>query len=314
MKGVIFDIKRFSLHDGYGIRSTLFLKGCPLRCSWCHNPEGISKAIRLWHFPSKCLGCSSCIRSCPKNALRAQSGGEHFIVIDYQACVQNARCVEACPAGALRFDGQEITVEAAVEKLLEDKLFYQTSGGGVTISGGEPAAQYEFTSLVLKALQEEHIHTAIETSACCDAKVMTRLLKNLDLCMVDFKLSDETLHLRYTGGSNTLIKRNIPIILEECKDVLVRIPLIPGITATAENIRGIGQYLTKQKRKPVVELLNYNPLAENKYRIMDKPNGVLLGLTPLSNPEIDRLAGILTGMGLTVISPVKEQEHNPPAV
>lgn len=301
MLGNIIDIKKFTVHDGPGIRSTVFLKGCPLRCLWCHNPEGIDNKISLWYFEKKCIRCHKCIPSCGNNALSIGEGTVPHIHIDTNLCRNMGKCVEVCPTNALCFDGQEISSDEIIRILLEDKEFYEQSGGGITISGGDPTFQYAFSLEILKGCKKENIHTAIETCMHTKKDILEQFLPYTDLFIVDIKLFDSVEHQKYTGVINEQILSNFKFLTGKGVPLLVRIPLIPGITATDENIRNISRYVARINKGIPLELMNYNPLGENKYRLMNKGYDAIKCLKPLSENELDSLYQIIENEGITAI-------------
>lgn len=307
MKGKVFDIKKFAIHDGPGIRSTLFLKGCPLKCSWCHNPEGIDRDEGLWFFDRKCIRCGSCLEVCPSEALSSHDGEAAFISIDRDKCIKCGKCTEACPTTALTFDSSEMTVEEAVEKLMQDQPFYGESEGGVTISGGDPLFQHQFSREVLSLCKEQGVHTAIETSMQTTAEILDSFIGLVDLFIVDLKLMHDESHREHIGTGNQLILSNFARLVEKGADLLVRIPLIPGITASEENLRAVARYVKEQSSSVPIELINFNPLAENKYRLMGKEYAWLSKLKPFSSKELDVFYGILEEEGVPV---VRETELN----
>ena len=298
MKGKIFDIKKFAIHDGPGIRTTLFLKGCPLNCIWCHNPEGISSSMNLWFFNSKCIGCGSCIASCPKNALSRDNPEESSIIIDHQKCDKCGICTEVCPTKAISFDGWEIDVDEAVKNLLQDRLFYEKSGGGITLSGGDPMFQHEFSKAVLKECKAAGVHTAIETSMYAKEEIFESFFEFVDLFIVDLKIFDEAKHREYTGTGNKLIHANFKKLIENRRDMLVRIPLIPEITTTAENLKAIAAFVYSLSPDTEIELINFNPLAENKYRLMGKKHEYLTVMKPYTENELDEFYAVLSEQGI----------------
>lgn len=289
MTGNIIDIKKFTIHDGPGIRSTVFLKGCPLKCLWCHNPEGIENKINLWYFDSKCIKCHKCIEACPRQALSVRSDNRHHITIDRELCNACGMCAEICPTTALCFDGKKLSSDEVMRILLEDKAFYDKSGGGVTISGGDPVFQYEFAIEILKSCKKEGIHTAVETSMQVNWSILEKFIEYVDLFIADIKLFDSKEHEKYTGVGNELILSNFIKLASQKLEILARIPLIPGITATVGNIESIAKFIYSINSNIPIELMNYNPLAENKYRLMNRDYDTIKGMKPLSEKQLEDL-------------------------
>jgi pyruvate formate lyase activating enzyme len=267
MTGRIFDIKRFAIHDGPGIRTTVFLKGCGLACVWCQNPEGIGFGRDLWVKREKCIRCGACAASCPEKALSLVSGA---VRIDRGRCVFCGACTERCPPRAIQRVDREADLESLVQELILDKLFFDVSGGGVTLSGGEPLAQPEFALALLGRLKELGIHTCIETSLSAPAETIRRLPGVLDYLICDLKLMDEEAHRKFTGVSNRIILDNFRRLAGSFDRALVRVPLIPGITATEENLRGVGEFVRSCNPGMGIELLNYNWFSGSKYTLLDK--------------------------------------------
>ncbi|MFZ0281788.1 MAG: glycyl-radical enzyme activating protein [Bacteroidales bacterium] len=265
-RGVIFNIKRFSVHDGPGIRTSVFLKGCPLKCVWCHNPEGIESDITIWYNRNICISCGQCAETCPNKALSVHPSENNFIEIDRSLCKLTGDCVKTCPTGAIEFTGIVTGIDEIMNEIRKDILFYQKSGGGVTISGGEPAFQPEFCLGILKACKAENISTAIETCLYCDREVFETLLNYVDLFIVDMKIFDEVQHEKYTGRSNNIIKDNLEYLSGTGKEIIVRIPLIEGITDSVTNLNSIADFVHGLNGGIRIEHLNYNPLAKSKYQ------------------------------------------------
>jgi glycyl-radical enzyme activating protein len=301
MDGNIIDIKRFTIHDGPGIRSTVFLKGCGLRCVWCHNPEGIENSVDLWYFPRQCIQCRACLKVCPSDALWADEEGETFIWINRQRCTRCGLCVQACPTTALSFDGRRLSSDEVASTLLRDQPFYEQSGGGITISGGDPLIQHRFSEAILKRCREAGVHTAIETCLQAPWEVVESLLPVTDLFIVDLKLADPRQHLEYTGHDNELIRANYRRLAALGLDMLTRIPLIPRVTATPENIGAIARFVRECNPGGRVELINFNPLAESKYLLMNRDAGFFQDMAPLDAPELEELRRILESEGLDVV-------------
>ena len=265
---MVFDIRRFSIHDGPGIRTAVFLKGCPLRCTWCQNPEGIESAPWLAWFPNKCISCLSCVPSCPRRAI--SPGAKGRIQVDRALCDSCGACAEACPARALVIIGGSMSEDDVVKEIMTDELFYDISGGGATLTGGEPMAQADFSLEVLALLKERKVHTAIETSLLADPDSLSRVRERVDLFIVDLKLDESARHAAATGVSNDLIKSNFIFLSQAGADILVRIPLIPGFTADADNLRKIGELVARTRADIPVELINFNPLARDKYELLHR--------------------------------------------
>ncbi|MDP3179491.1 MAG: glycyl-radical enzyme activating protein [Spirochaetaceae bacterium] len=301
MDGNIIDIKRFTIHDGQGIRSTVFLKGCGLHCAWCHNPEGIENGIGLWYLDRPCIRCKICIGSCPKDALTAHEGEEPFIWINRQRCDACGLCVAACPTNALSFDGRRVSSQAVVETLLSDREFYRASGGGITISGGDPLVQQLFALEILAACRAADVRTAIETCLQGSWGTVESFLPLTDLFIVDLKLADARLHHEYTGQDNSLIKENYRRLTNLRPDTLTRIPLIPRVTARPDNIRAIARFVRDCNPGGRVELINFNPLAANKYRLMDRELDFFQHMAPLGAEELASLRALLEDEGLAAI-------------
>ena len=277
-KGMVFDLKRFAVHDGSGLRSTLFLKGCPLRCPWCQNPEGLSTAPLLWYAPSDCMHCGSCVEACPEQALQL---GKDRLHMNRQICILCGQCAQACPAAALEIRGKIMTSADAAQALLRDRVFF-ADGGGVTLSGGECLLQWEFAAQVLGICHNCGVDTAIETSLYASRHVIDAMLPVTDHFLVDIKYLDGNVHKEVIGTDNAAILGNYEYLISKGADVIVRTPLIPSYTASDENIRAIAQYVKKKDPDARYELLNFNPLCRGKYAALESPYpvGETLPFTP----------------------------------
>jgi len=301
MIGSIIDIKRFTLHDGPGIRSTLFLKGCGLRCAWCQNPEGLDAALGLWYFEKQCIRCGLCETSCPVAAIGLHGDADPFVRIDRELCTRCGACVAACPTTALSFDGSRVSSEEAAATLVRDVEFYRQSGGGITISGGDPLVQYEFALEVLGLCKREGVHTAIETCLSGEWRILERFIPLTDLFIVDLKIADRALHGQYTGRPNELILDNYARLTRTGVGLLTRVPLIPGITATEANLRAMARFIRDNHPGGRVELINFNPLAVGKYALMNRSTEFFNGMAPLPDGEVEALRALFEAEGLEVI-------------
>ena len=265
-EGVIFKIKRFSVHDGPGIRTAVYLKGCPLSCAWCHSPEGISPDISIWYDKNNCIACGQCVDVCPVRALKmVKINSGTYIEINRDLCNVTGNCVRICPADAMRFTGFKITVPELLTEVEKDEVFYKKSGGGVTLTGGEALHQPEFTTAILKACKKRNIHTAVETCLFADKEIINTISGNADLFLIDLKLFDSTDHMHFTGQPNEVTLENFLYLASTGKEMVVRIPLVPGITDTRENLDSIEKFVSSSGRDIPVEYIDYNPLARNNY-------------------------------------------------
>jgi len=262
--GVIFDIQRFAIHDGPGIRTLVFMKGCPLRCWWCQNPEGLSASKSLGYFEYRCIQSKRCVTSCPPRAI---SIGGNGLAIDRAACDCCALCVEACPSGALSIIGREIGTDELIREIEKDVLLFDNSGGGVTFSGGEPLFQPTFLRESLVRCKERRIHTAMETSGHAASATFESIIDYVDLFLFDLKLIDDADHRKYTGISNRLVRENLANLVRRKRgqDVILRFPVIPGINDTEKNIEGFLTLVGGLEGIKEVDLLPYHDVSE-KYR------------------------------------------------
>lgn len=261
IKGRFISFKRFEIHDGDGIRTTMFLKGCPLHCKWCHNPESISPSSVLAFYENSCKNCRRCQSVCVSGAHAFDPDGKH--TVDRDKCVKCGKCEEVCPASALFLYGKSISVEEALEKLMQDKPFYDKSGGGVTLSGGEPLMQPEFCRELLMRLKANGINTAVDTCGFASRKAIDAVIEFTDTFLFDVKAFYESTHLRSTGQSNKIILENLRYIDSWGKSIEVRIPFIPAFNDG--EIEEITDLLSTLKSLKGVKLLPYHDFAEDKY-------------------------------------------------
>ena len=234
--GMVFDIQRFSIHDGPGIRTTVFLKGCPLRCAWCHNPEGIPEGPIVSFLPERCIGCGHCGRACPNQA-HALRDGAHVLL--RERCVACGRCAEGCYAGALEVIGREMTPEAVLAEVLSDAPFYANSGGGMTLSGGEPFHQPGFAMALLRLAKSHGLHCCVETSGAVPPATLVEAMEFVDLFLYDIKDVNDERHRANVGASNALSLSNVRALLSHGARVRLRVPLIPGYNDFADNLAGV---------------------------------------------------------------------------
>ena len=296
MNGKIFDIRRFSTHDGGGIRTTVFFKGCPLRCVWCQNPEGISSQPQPVYFASKCIHCGICLKHSVQGEVYKKNGK---ICLNKDRIDDWTAIIDACPSGAIVMDSKIYEPEELLNELLKDEVFFQR-GGGVTLSGGEPLSQPDFVVEILRLLHKKGVHTAIETALNVSPEIVKAVLPYLDLIYADMKLADEEEHKKYTGVSNVLIKQNLSYILTSQKKekVIIRTPLIPEITATEENLRAIASFLSSIYPQVQYELLNYNPLAEAKYHLIGKEYYFQENPKLYTKAQMEEFGNIVTANGI----------------
>lgn len=301
-KGAILRIQRMLTEDGPGIRSTVFFKGCPLHCVWCHNPEGISPKIQIHQVLTRCIGCRSCIEACAAGALTAGTAG---IAIDREKCTNCLACVEICPSTAMEAYGETGELDTLVRELQKDRVYFKKSGGGVTLSGGEPLMQAAFAKDLCTALKHSGISTALDTCGQCTGDTFNDLLPLTDLVLYDVKVLDFKLHREFTGAGNERILENLVRLAKQVcergmpKELWVRTPLIPGCTATGENIRAIGMFIKKNLGAAVSrwELCAFNNLCVDKY------DGLGIDwrfreVSPMTRDDAWRLASIAQDSGV----------------
>lgn len=263
MKGLVSDIQRFSLNDGPGIRTTVFLKGCNMNCLWCHNPESISpKRPDIMFYTDKCISCYKCTTACLCKAHKKINGKHCFFP---NLCVHCGRCADICFAGALTKAGERLTEDDVMREVLQDRDYYSDSNGGITLSGGEVFMQRDFAQAVMNRCRMEGIKTAIETNLSFQFDYMAPLINSVDYVMCDIKIMDNAEHEKWTGIGNGLILENIKRLDSIGKPYMIRTPLIPGVTDSDVNISLIGEFISALKNVECWELLNYNPLGNSKY-------------------------------------------------
>jgi len=293
--GVIFDVQRFSLHDGPGLRTDVFFKGCSLHCAWCCNPESQRPAPELSVFVANCIGCGECVHVCPQRALSLVGGR---VVRNEEVCDQCGLCETACPAGALRMIGRTVTAGQVLHEVLRDAAFYAPGSGGLTLTGGEPTLQPEFAAALLRLAKVEGLHTALETCGQASWSVFESLLPYLDLVLYDVKHMDPQQHRLATGSSNECILDNVRRLVAVGTRVILRMPLIPGLNTEESNLQQVAAFAAGLGIQEV-HVLPYHALGKPKYRALGR--GYMLDeITPMKNEQAETLADVMRAYGLQV--------------
>jgi pyruvate formate lyase activating enzyme len=268
VKGIVFNIQRYSIQDGPGIRTTVFVKGCPLHCAWCSNPESQNPRPEIAHRDSVCDGCGRCVAICHAQAISVKG---KTVTIDRALCDNCGKCIAVCGPGALKTFGDEMTAGEVFRQVEKDAEFYRQSGGGVTVSGGEPLAQPDFVAALFKLCQQHGIHTCIETSGCASVSALEKVLAHTDLVLFDIKLTGSVAHRQWTGQPNEAIIHNLRIVVEKGVPVIIRVPLIPGVNDSKEEIRHIARTAGGLLPKPArIDLLPYHKYGMGKYQQLDR--------------------------------------------
>jgi pyruvate formate lyase activating enzyme len=297
VKGTIFDIKRYAIHDGPGIRTTIFFKGCTLRCQWCHNPEGIQKKHEIMFRPERCAeGCRDCVSSCPQKAIDKIN---EVIDIDRTRCDLCGVCGEACVYEALELVGLDVTVKEILDKVEKDRIFYDESGGGVTLSGGEPLVQHKFLLELLDELKNRDIHTAVDTSGYVPYENLEKVSKKADLLLYDIKVMDGEKHRLFTGESNAVILENLKKISADGREIIIRMPVLKGLNDDEENIERLAEFLLSCKNVDRINLLSYHKGAEGKLKRLMKKSPLLDFHAP-TEKRLDEIKKKLSSHGFTV--------------
>lgn len=260
---VVFDIEKFAVHDGPGIRSVVFIKGCPLRCLWCHNPESQASEPELLYNAEKCTSCGQCAARCPHACHVIRPDGTHDF--DRAKCVRCGLCTEGCPSEALELAGRRMSVSDVLADVMKDQVFYESSGGGITLSGGEPLAHFSFTESLLKAAKQAGLHTAVETSGFASADRIAALEPLVDLWLWDVKASPEK-HEKLTGVPAAPILANLEKLNRDGAEIVLRCPLVPGVNDSDEDLRHIAELANRFERVKRIDLEPYHPMGEGKSR------------------------------------------------
>lgn len=293
--GTVFDIQRFSLHDGPGIRTIVFLKGCPLSCKWCSNPESQNMKPVIMYKKNECLHCGRCINACSRKAISF----ENKTFIDRSICTGCGECANACPAGALVVKGKTMTVQQLIRELKKDATTYRRSGGGITLSGGEPLVQYEFAAELLRACKAQGWDTAIETTGAGITEAVEKVIPYVDTVLLDIKHLDTEKHKKFTGIGNEQILKNAARI-SQISSTVVRVPVIPGFNYSEEEIRAITEFAKMMRGVRTIHLLPYHTFGENKYDLLGR-DYALADIKPLKPEELEHLKTMVEREGFQCI-------------
>ncbi|MBA7566243.1 4-hydroxyphenylacetate decarboxylase activating enzyme [subsurface metagenome] len=289
IKGMVFNIERYAVHDGPGIRTIVFLVGCPLRCLWCQNPEGMELKPQLAFFPDKCTGCMRCLSVCPNKAIERVN---EKILMNWDKCNRCLKCVKICPNEARKSLTKTMTSKEVLEEVIKDIPFYRRSGGGVTLSGGDPLFQVDFASEILRLCQKEKIHTVIETSGFIDWDDFVKILKSTDFIFFDIKHMNSIKHKYGTGVDNKKILENLRKITNLNKNIVIRICIIPGFNNSEKNIKDTAKFVKNLKNIRKIELLPYHNLGVIKYERMGKTY-LLKDVNPPRDCDLVKLKNII---------------------
>ena len=292
--GLVFDVQRFSLQDGPGIRTTLFLKGCPLACVWCHNPESMTGAPEILVTPDRCIACGACVDACPLGLPSGVGGGWALPRTSCEAC---GRCAEACPTRARRVAGRPMTVDEAVEAATRDRVFYDQSGGGVTFSGGEPLQQADFVIACLDVLRARGVHVAVDTCGLVEREVLLRAAASTDLFLYDLKHMDGGAHAELTGAPNGRILENLAALAAAHDEIWVRVPVVPGLNDAPANVTRTAAFAASLPSVRRVSLLPYHALGEHKRERVGAAGPEFEGSTP-SPASLRDIAAVFEDAGL----------------
>ncbi|MDU2937673.1 MAG: glycyl-radical enzyme activating protein [Enterobacteriaceae bacterium] len=294
--GTVFNIQKFSLHDGPGIRTIVFLKGCYLACRWCSNPESQNTQPEVFYQPDNCLHCGRCVQACPLQAIDPQRAG----MVDRERCDGCGACASVCPAGAMVLTGKTMTVAQVMAELLKDEVHYRRSGGGITLSGGEALAQPEFAAELLAACKARGWHTAMETTGIASQKVLDQVIPLLDVVLLDVKTFFREPHQQFTGYPNDVVLQNALYLSAMAKEVAIRVPVIPGFNKDEKSIRAIALFAKHMSHVSRLHLLPYHSFGKNKYALLGRKYGLIDIQTP-TDDEMHALKNIVEQEGISCV-------------
>ncbi len=283
--GKIFDIKKYAIHDGPGIRTTIFFKGCPLSCWWCHNPEGIAPITQRLYRPERCIGCRECADACPEEAIEISSEGLKWKASD---CLYCGTCAGICPADAVELIGKTMSVDEVVAEIAKDTVFYDESRGGITISGGEPLMQPSFLIELLDACKKLELHRTVDTSGYAETQTLLEAATRTDLFLYDLKHMDSEKHVRFTGVSNERILTNLQVLSRQEAEIVIRFPMIPGFNSDQENIDKTGAFISSLPGVSRIHILPYHCSATAKYKNL----GLNFNTSEVAKPTRDFLVSV----------------------
>jgi len=284
----IFDIKRYAINDGPGIRIVIFLKGCNLNCDWCHNPESISTESERMYSPAKCIQCGTCVMACPEKALTLTPEG---IITDDELCKMCGKCAEVCPTKAIEISGHPMSVTEIMNEIEKERVFFDQSGGGVTFSGGEPLLQSKILIELLDECSKRRIHTAVDTAGLANTEIILDVAKRTDLFLYDLKMMDSERHRKWVGVPNEKILENLKAVAATGAKIIIRIPLIGGVNDDAENMESTARFVAALSgEKKEVNLLPYHKIAQTKYQKLGRPDEFQLLEEPTKEAQLQAIA------------------------